>query len=157
MKEEQFLEQAIAMARENVRNDGRPFAALIVKGDTIVATAVNRMNADNDPTAHAELLALRAAGAELGTTKLSGCTVYASGQPCPMCMAAMRIAGISRIVYAYSNTDGASFGLSTSGIAADLSRPVETQDWASIRQIPPRDHEKPELYLAWQAHSRARE
>ncbi len=80
-----------------------------------------------DPTAHAELLAIRAASQVLGTANLEGCSVFASGHPCPMCMAAMRLAGIKTVNYAYSNEDGAPFGLSTAEIYADLVKPFAEQ------------------------------
>lgn len=146
MTDKEFMDQAIDLARENVAQGGRPFGAVLVRDGKVIARAVNRMDADNDPTAHAELLALRAAGAATGGTRLDGCTVYASGQPCPMCLAAMRIAGITRIAYAYSNENGAPYGLSTAELAAELSQPLEDQNWASIRQMAPEDAERPHLY-----------
>lgn len=149
MTDQQFLDHAIELARENVEAGGRPFGAVLVRDGQIIARAVNRIAADHDPTAHAELLALRAAGATLKTPRLDGCHVYASGQPCPMCLAAMRIAGISKIVFAYSNADGEAFGMSTAGIAAELSQPLDVQDWASIGNLPPEDHASPAIYQRW--------
>lgn len=102
MSDKQFIQQAISLATENVKVGGRPFGAVIVKNGQVIAHAVNQITATNDPTAHAELLALREAGKVLGRAKLDDCVVYASGQPCPMCLAAMRMAGISQIFYAYS-------------------------------------------------------
>ncbi|HHZ6851404.1 TPA: nucleoside deaminase [Proteus mirabilis] len=103
MSDKQFIQQAISLATKNVKVGGRPFGAVIVKNGQVIAHAVNQITATNDPTAHAELLALREAGKVLGRAKLDDCVVYASGQPCPMCLAAMRMAGISQIFYAYSN------------------------------------------------------
>ncbi|WP_016746294.1 nucleoside deaminase, partial [Rhizorhabdus wittichii] len=111
--EQRFLRAAIELARDNVAQGGRPFGAVVVKDGAIVAVGVNEILATNDPTAHAELGAIRAAARRLGSPDLSGCTVYASGHPCPMCMAAMRMAGIGAVAYAYSNEDGEPFGLST--------------------------------------------
>ena len=118
MSDKQFIQQAISLATENVKVGGRPFGAVIVKNGQVIAHAVNQITATNDPTAHAELLALREAGKVLGRAKLDDCVVYASGQPCPMCLAAMRMAGISQIFYAYSNDDAQPYGLSTANIAA---------------------------------------
>ena len=115
-----FLDEAVALAFENVRNGGRPFGAVVVKDGEIVARAVNRIQADSDPTAHAELLALRAAGKALNSPRLDGCVVYASGQPCPMCVAAMRMSGVGAAMFAYSNEQAEPFGLSTAAIAAEL-------------------------------------
>lgn len=149
MTDKEFMDEAIALARDNVARGGRPFGALLVRQGEVLARAVNRMDADHDPTAHAELLALRAAGAAAGTTRLDGCTVYASGQPCPMCLAAMRMAGITRIVYGYSNENGAPYGLSTAKVAAELAPPLERQAWASIHQLAPEDADHPQLYQIW--------
>ena len=143
-----FLQEAIRLAYDNVARGGRPFGAVVVKDGAVVATGVNEILAANDPTAHAELTALRKAGAALGTPDLSGCTVYASGQPCPMCMAAMRMAGVSAVGYAYSNEDGAPHGLSTAAIAAELARqPAEqTLKAAYVRTRAPA---RPDLYAVW--------
>lgn len=153
MTDGDFLQQAIALARDNVDQGGRPFGAVVVRDGAVIARAVNRMEADKDPTAHAELLALRAAGALVGSTRLDGCVVYASGQPCPMCLAAMRLAGVGRIVFAYSNDDAAPFGLSTAEISRDLSMPpdVEGLGWAAVTHIPQPDQGEPGPYRAWAA------
>lgn len=143
-----FLQEAIRLAYDNIAQGGRPFGAVVVKDGAVVATGVNEILATNDPTAHAELTALRKAGAALGSPDLSGCTVYASGQPCPMCMAAMRMAGVSAVAYAYSNEDGAPHGLSTAAIAAELARPPAEQalQAAYVRTRVPT---QPDLYAAW--------
>ncbi|MCI2394482.1 nucleoside deaminase [Aliiroseovarius sediminis] len=153
MTDKKFMNEAIELARDNVAKGGQPFGAVLVKDGKVLARAVNRMEADHDPTAHAELLALRKAGAAVGSTRLDGATVYASGQPCPMCLAAMRIAGVTRIAYAYSNEDGAPFGLKASTVAAELAPPLEGQTWASIQHLPPEDRPEPELYRIWAAKS----
>lgn len=102
----------------------------------------------NDPTAHAELLAIRAASQVLGTANLEGCSVFASGHPCPMCMAAMRLAGIKKVNYAYSNEDGAPFGLSTAEIYADLVKPFAEQSM-KIEYVPVRFEDRTDLYVFW--------
>lgn len=149
MTDGRYLEEAIALAFENVERGGRPFAALVVKDERIVARAVNRMESDNDPTAHAELQALRIAGRALGSTRLDGCTVYASGQPCPMCLAAMRLAGITEIAYAHSYADGEPYGLSMAETVSELSQPLERQRWARIRHLPQAVENRPDLYRFW--------
>jgi len=150
-----FMNEAVALAYDNVEHGGRPFGAVVVKDGEVIARGVNRIQADNDPTAHAELLALRAAGKALNFPRLDGCSVYASGQPCPMCLAAMRMAGIKEIVFACSNAQAEPFGLSTAGIAAELSQPLEKQHWASIRHAPQAAKDADHLYRTWQAHSAA--
>lgn len=151
--ETRFLRAAIDLARANVAQGGRPFGAVVVKDGTVIATGVNTILATNDPTAHAELDAIRAASRAMRSPVLAGCAVYASGQPCPMCMAAMRMAGIEAVAYAYSNEDGAPFGLSTAAIYAELARPLAEQSMR-IRHVPVEDTSKPEIYAEWQQHDR---
>lgn len=143
-----YLLQAIALARTNMANGGRPFGAVVVRQGEVIATGVNEIAATCDPTAHAEMTALRAASRQLASPDLSGCAVYASGHPCPMCMAAMRLAGVREVAYAYSNEDGAPFGLSTAAVYADLAKPFAEQSMA-IRHLPVRTPDQPELYAAW--------
>ena len=87
---ESHLREAIRLATENViRGRGGPFGAVIVRGDRVIARGVNEVTSSNDPTAHAEILAIRRACAQLGTFRLDGCVVYCSCEPCPMCMGAL--------------------------------------------------------------------
>lgn len=143
-----FLCEAIALAHANVDTGGRPFGAVVVRDGKVVARGVNEMLSTNDPTAHAELVAVRAASQVLGSSNLAGCAVYASGHPCPMCMAAMRLAGVGEVYYAYSNEDGAPYGLSTAAIYADLAKPFSEQSM-TIRYAPVRPASGPDLYQAW--------
>lgn len=153
--ETRFLCEAIELARVNIGKGGRPFGALVVKDGKVIATGVNEIHATNDPTAHAEMTAIRTASRKLGSPDLSGCAVYASGHPCPMCMAAMRLAGVGRVAYAYSNDDGAPFGLSTAVIYEDLAKPFADQSMA-ISHVPVRPEGHPVLYEQW-AQNRDRE
>ena len=89
MGHEDFMRQAIDLAVENIKNGGGPFGAVIVKDGEVVATGANRVTANNDPTAHAEVSAIRAACTKLGTFDLSGCVIYTSCEPCPMCLGAI--------------------------------------------------------------------
>ena len=143
-----FLCEAIDLAHANLESGGRPFGAVVVKDGAVIATGVNEILKTNDPTAHAELTAIRAASRKLGSPSLAGCAVYASGHPCPMCMAAMRLAGVSEVTYAYSNDDGAPYGLSTAAIYADLAKPFAEQSMA-IRYLPVRKEAGPDLYAEW--------
>lgn len=142
----QYLQQAIALARANISRGGRPFGAVVVRDGAVIASGVNEIKATNDPTAHAELTALRAASRQLGSPDLSGCSVYASGHPCPMCMAAMRMAGVRKVAYAYSNVDGAPFGLSTEAIYEDLAKPFAQQSMEICHLRMPGE---PDLYAEW--------
>jgi guanine deaminase len=145
---ERFLTQAIDLARRNVEdNGGRPFGAVLVRDGAVIATGVNEMAASGDPTAHAEMQALRAAAQAPGSPRLDGCTVYASGQPCPMCLAAMTMTGISAVYYAYSNEEGASYGLSTAGVYAELAKSPDLREM-TFRHLPVRPAGV-DLYAIW--------
>jgi tRNA(Arg) A34 adenosine deaminase TadA len=119
---ENFLRQAVELARGSAKAGGRPFGAVIVKDGAVVATGVNEVNATGDPTAHAELQAIRAASKALRSPTLDGCIVYASGHPCPMCLAAMYLTGIREAAYAYSLEDGEPYGLSTAAIYEEFGK-----------------------------------
>jgi len=146
--ESRFLCEAIDLARANIAKGGRPFGAVLVRNGEVIAAAVNEIHATGDPTSHAEMNAIRAASRKLGSPDLSGCAVYASGHPCPMCLAAMRLSGVDKVFYAYSNEDGAPFGLSTAAVYADLARPF-TEQSMTIRHLPVRPESRAELYAAW--------
>lgn len=143
-----FLSEAIKLARANLQKGGRPFGALVVKNGEVIAQGVNEILSSNDPTSHAELNALRAASQTLGSPNLTGCSVYASGQPCPMCMAAMRMSGISEVYFAYSNADAEPYGLSTAAIYTDLAKPFSEQSM-KIRHLPEEPGSSPVLYAEW--------
>lgn len=146
--EQRFLSEAIELAHVNVEKGGRPFGAVVVKDGYVVATGVNEIMRTNDPTSHAEMNAIRAASQKLGSANLAGCTMYASGHPCPMCMAAMRLAGIGEVAYAYSNEDGAPYGLSTAAIYADLAKPFSEQSM-KVSYQPVRLESRTDLYGDW--------
>ena len=107
---EQFLARSIRLATANVLNSGGPFGAMIVTADGTTFDGVNRVTADNDPTAHAEVTAIRTACRELGTFDLSGAVLYTSCEPCPMCLASALWARVERVVYAADRHDAASVG-----------------------------------------------
>jgi tRNA(Arg) A34 adenosine deaminase TadA len=121
--ERRFLDQAVALARQNMANGGRPFGAVVVRDGEVLATGVNGTYITCDPTDHAEMTALRAASRRLKSPDLGGSVVYASGHPCPMCMVAMRLAGVAGVVYAHSNEDGAPHGLSNAHLYDEMTNP----------------------------------
>ena len=128
MKSEDFMRQAIELAVDNVRNGGGPFGAVIVKNGEVVATGVNRVTANNDPTAHAEVSAIRAACIKLGTFDLSGCVIYTSCEPCPMCLGAIYWAHLDKIYYGADQHDAARVDFDDSFIYRELElKPEERQ------------------------------
>ena len=154
MPAERFLCEAIELARDNVRRGGRPFGAVLVKDGKTIATGVNEIGATGDPTAHAELQAIRAASRVLGSPRLDGCVIYASGHPCPMCLAAMHLTGVTEVAYAYSNEDGEPYGLSTSAIYREMARPVAEHLTLKVAHVPVR-LEGDDIYDLWRKAQRA--
>ena len=144
---EDYLRVAVALARENVeRRGGRPFGAVLVRDGEIIATGVNEILATHDPSTHAEMQAIRAATSAQKLPRLDGCVMYASGNPCPMCLALMHMIGFKEVYFAYSNDDGEPFGLSTTKIYAEMATPLSQQSM-KIEYVPVRDGEH--LYEAW--------
>lgn len=128
MGNEDFMRQAIALAVENIKNGGGPFGAVIVKDGCVVATGVNRVTANNDPTAHAEVSAIRAACTKLGTFDLSGCVLYTSCEPCPMCLGAIYWAHIDKIYYGANQHDAANADFDDSFIYRELELKPEKRN-----------------------------
>ncbi len=126
-----FLERAIELARRNVQSRaGGPFGAVIVRDGVILAEGVNQVTSSLDPTAHAEIVAIRAACHKLGDFQLTGCEVYTSCEPCPMCLAAIYWARASRIIYAASREDAAAAGFDDNFLYEELNSPL------AARRIP---------------------
>ena len=115
-----FMEMAIKLSIENIDTGGGPFGAVIVKDGEIIATGTNRVVPDSDPTAHAEVMAIRKACARLGTFQLTGCTIYSSCEPCPMCLSALYWAGVSRICYGNTKDDAKAINFDDSFIYDQL-------------------------------------
>lgn len=110
MNNEQLMRRAIALSEESVRNGGGPFGAVIARHGVIVAEASNSVTIDNDPTAHAEVNCIRRAAERLHTFDLSGCEIYTSCEPCPMCLGAIYWARLDKIYYANDRKDAATIG-----------------------------------------------
>ncbi len=126
MAREDHMRRAIAMSRRAIRTGkGFPFGAVIVRNGEVVAEAHNTVLAENDPTAHAEINAIRAASAKLGTFSLEGCEIYASGEPCPMCLAAIYWSRIDRIYYANRKRDAHRIGFSDDTFYRELALPPD--------------------------------
>ncbi len=119
-----FMREAIRLADESVAHGGGPFGAVVVKDGRILAGASNSVTIDNDPTAHAEVNAIRQACRELGTFDLKGSVIYASCEPCPMCLGAIYWAGIERIYYANTRADAAAADFADGFIYEDMGKPL---------------------------------
>ena len=123
-QDEFFLREAIRLAREGMNTgQGGPFGAVIVRDGEIVGRGSNQVTSTNDPTAHAEVVAIRDACRKLGTFQLDNCTLYASCEPCPMCLGAIYWARPSRIVYGAFHTDAAGAGFDDQFIYEELDKP----------------------------------
>ncbi|NLJ81517.1 MAG: nucleoside deaminase [Bacteroidales bacterium] len=119
-----FLKQAIALAVENVKTkQGGPFGAIIVKDNQVIATGTNIVTQSNDPSAHAEISAIRNACKKLNTFHLEDCTLYSSCEPCPMCLGAIYWAHIKRLIFAADKTQAAEAGFDDSFIYKEIELP----------------------------------
>lgn len=110
MNSKELMRKAIELSIENIKNGGGPFGSVIAKEGEIIATGVNRVTSDCDPTAHAEINAIRNAAKKLGTFNLSGCEIYASCEPCPMCLGAIYWSHLDKLYYGNTQQDAASIG-----------------------------------------------
>ncbi len=119
-----FMNEAIRLADESVERGGGPFGAVIVKDGAIIAGSSNSVTLDNDPTAHAEVNAIRQACRNLNTFCLKGCVIYTSCEPCPMCLGAIYWAGIDRIYFANTREDAAAVNFADGFIYNELERPL---------------------------------
>lgn len=131
--QESFLAEAIQLAVESVKDGGGPFGAVIVKDDQVIARGSNRVTRDFDPTAHAEIVAIREACRVLRDFRLIDCTIYCSCEPCPMCLSACYWARLGEIVFSAEHTMAASAGFDDSFLYRELSVP-RTDRSLPIRQ-----------------------
>lgn len=118
----QFLQQAVDLAGENVASGGGPFGAIIVKDGRIIAASGNRVTPNLDPTAHAEIMAIRAACLQLGDFQLTDCTLYTSCEPCPMCLGAIYWARLAEVYYACNRHDASQAGFDDSFIYDEIPK-----------------------------------
>ncbi|WP_447645156.1 nucleoside deaminase [Nocardioides zeae] len=143
-----WLARAVALAVANVHEGGGPFGAVVVRDGELVSTGQNRVTPTLDPTAHAEVQAIRAACRELGTFTLAGCVLYSSCEPCPMCAAASLWARVDRVVYAADRDDAARGGFDDRAFYDLMASP--RADWTTpVVQVRPTDATAP--FDAWLA------
>lgn len=143
-----FLKKAIALALEGMsKNEGGPFGAVIVKDGKIVGQGWNKVTSTNDPTAHAEVTAIRDACKNLGDFQLKDCTIYSSCEPCPMCFGAIYWARPARLVYAASKYDAAAINFDDEFIYEELDKRPNERSIPVVRML---EKEGLEPFVAWQ-------
>lgn len=144
---EDFMRLAIELSRHNVAKGGGPFAAVVVKDGQVIATGCNQVTRANDPTAHAEVVAIRNACAVLKDFQLHGCELYTSCEPCPMCLGAIYWARPDRVYYANSKADAAAIDFDDQFIYEELERPLEQRKLPMLRLLA---DEAIEAFRDWQ-------
>ncbi|MDE2367202.1 MAG: nucleoside deaminase, partial [Betaproteobacteria bacterium] len=133
LSHEQLLREAVRLAKANLKHGSRPFGAVLAIGGEVIASGVNDVVHSHDPTTHAEMEAVRAASRRLAKPDLTGSVMYASGHPCPMCLAAMVIARVDAVYYAFDNSDAAPYGFSSEAIYQALRLPLAPPPLPLIR------------------------
>jgi tRNA(Arg) A34 adenosine deaminase TadA len=136
MTEKLLMQKAIRLSIENVKHGGGPFGAIIAKEGKIISTGVNLVTKNNDPTAHAEINAIRKAARKLGTFNLSGCEIFTSCEPCPMCLSAIYWAHLDKIYYANTKTDAKNIGFDDSFIYDELEQKPDNRKIKMIQLLP---------------------
>ncbi len=147
MKKNVFMQLAIDLATENVHSGkGGPFGAVVVKNGEVVGRAANSVTSTNDPTAHAEVNAIRQACTNLNTFDLSGCEIYASCEPCPMCLAAIYWARIEKVYVSANQNDAAEVGFDDAFIYDEFALPKSKR---YVQQVPMLETEGKAPFKAW--------
>lgn len=147
MTKQELMQRAIDLAVENVRNGGGPFGAVIARGGEIVAEGVNRVTSQHDPTAHAEVQAIRKACSELNTFDLTGLDIYASCEPCPMCLGAIYWAHLDHLYFAGTKDDAARIGFDDAFIYKELPLPIHERKLPTEAMM---NAEARAPFVAWQ-------
>lgn len=149
MRPEDFMRMAIALAEQGMRaGAGGPFGCVIVRHGAVVGRGHNRVTSQNDPTAHAEVVAIRAACAALATFRLDDCELFASCEPCPMCLGAIYWARIPRVSYANTRADAAAIGFDDERLYRELALPPSRR---AVTMTPLLRDEAQPAFRAWQA------
>jgi guanine deaminase len=147
-----FMARAIQLSIDNVLSGrGGPFGAVVVKDNKVIAEGANEVTSANDPTAHAEVLAIREACKKLGVFHLEGCDIYASCEPCPMCLGAIYWARLSHIYFGNLAADASRIGFDDSAIYRELSQPLAQRKIPMVQMM---REEALEAFRAWEKHSR---
>ncbi len=147
-----FMKEAIELSRKNIRDGkGGPFAAVVVKDEKVISRGTNLVTLTNDPTAHAEIVAIREACRALGTFQLTGCEIYTSCEPCPMCLGAIYWARPDKIYFANTHIDAAGIGFDDFFIYKEIALPV------ADRRIPMIQMMREEAFIAFEEWQRSQD
>jgi guanine deaminase len=153
MYQTRFMRRVLELARQGMNGQhGGPFGCVIVKDGTVVGEAHNEVLSSNDPTAHAEILAVRRASAKLGSFNLTGCELYTNGAPCCMCMSSMLWARIQRAYYVLSMDDSRAIGLGDEQFYEELARPLDRRQIIPMLQQRELLEEARAVYQMWAAN-----
>jgi tRNA(Arg) A34 adenosine deaminase TadA len=144
---EKFMRRAIELSKESVKKGGGPFGAVIVKDGKIIAEASNSVTQDNDPTAHAEVNAIRQAARKINSFDLSGAEIYTSCEPCPMCLGAIYWARLDKIYFANTKDDAKSIGFDDSFIYEEIEKPYSERSIPTIQIL---RNEALEAFKMWE-------
>ena len=146
-----FMRRAVELSAERMRqNAGGPFGAVIVRQGKVIAEGWNQVTSSNDPTAHAEVSAIRAACSKLNTFSLAGCDIYTSCEPCPMCLSAIYWARLDRIYFANSRQDAAAIGFDDALIYDEVPKPIDQRIIPTVKLDLP---EAAAVFAEWLAKS----
>ena len=146
MKNIDFMKRAIELSIQNIKNNGGPFGCIIVKENKIIAEGVNRVTFNNDPTAHAEIIAIRNACKKLNSFNLEKCELYTSCEPCPMCLSAIYWSHIDKIYYGNSRLDASKIGFDDDFIYNELNKDLSSRK-IQMKQISQKEAKK--AFLDW--------
>ena len=146
MKNINFMRRAIELSIQNIKDNGGPFGCVIVKENKIIAEGVNRVTFNNDPTAHAEIIAIRNACEKLNTFNLEECELYTSCEPCPMCLSAIYWSHIDKIYYGNSRLDASKIGFDDEFIYNELNKELSSRK-IQMKQI--NQNEAKKAFLDW--------
>ena len=147
MKNNNFMRRAIELSIQNIKDNGGPFGCVIVKKNKIIAEGINRVTSNNDPTAHAEIIAIRNACEKLNTFNLEECELYTSCEPCPMCLSAIYWSHINKIYYGNSRLDAAKIGFDDDFIYNELNKKLSSRK-IQMKQI--NQNEAKKAFLDWE-------
>jgi guanine deaminase len=144
---ESYMREAIKLAVENVKKGGGPFGAVIVKDGQIISRGINRVTELNDPTAHAEVMAIRGASAVLNDFNLTGCEIYSSCEPCPMCLGAIYWARLERVIFGAGKYDAANYGFDDQWIEEEIKADLKQRSLPMIQVL---QNEAIHAFVEWE-------